>query len=259
MINFLDVNDPGNGLRRDAWLGKLVRMPLRIIPKNAVLPILQGPGRGLKWIVRSYNHGCWLGSYEFEKQELISKIVRPGDVIYDVGAHVGYFTIIFAKLVGVTGVVYAFEPIKENYQFILQHIALNNLPNVKAIHAGVAASSGIARFAVGNHSATSHRSDSGSIRVPVYNLEEYVSDNCLSPPNLIKMDIEGEEMDVVPSILDFVVRHRTKLLVSTHQNGSASVLNKLLSSAGFSVRPLQWASHPEVRSVESATLLFASP
>jgi FkbM family methyltransferase len=259
MINFYDVNDPSRKLHPDAWLGKLLRMPLRIIPKNAVLPILQGPGKGLKWIVRSYNHGCWLGSYDFEKQIVLREIVRPGDVVYDIGAHVGYFSIIFGKLVDATGAVYAFEPVKENYDFILQHISINKLSNVRAIHAGIAASSGTACFVTQSHSATYHRTDSGSVQVRVYNLEEYVRDNRLPAPNLIKMDIEGEEMYVVPSILDFVVRHRTKLLISTHDNGSAGVVGKLLSDNGYLVRPLQWASHPAERNIASATLLLASP
>ncbi len=257
MINFYDVNDPSRKVHPDSWLGKLLRMPLRVIPKNAVLPILQGPGRGLKWIVRSYNHGCWLGSYDFEKQVVLREIVRPGDVVYDIGAHVGYFSIIFGKLVGATGAVYAFEPVEENYNFILQHIAINKLTNVWATNAGIAASSGTACFATLNHTATYHRTDSGPVRVSVYNLEEYVRDNRLPAPDLIKMDIEGEEMYVIPSILDFVVRHRTKLLISTHDNGSAGVLGKLLSANGYSVRPLQWASHPAERNVASATLLLA--
>ena len=258
MINFYDVNDMSRRLHPDAWLGKLLRMPLKVIPRNAVLPILQGPGRGLKWIVRSYNHGCWLGSYEFEKQTVLKKIVRPGDVVYDIGAHVGYFSIIFGKLVGATGVVYAFEPMRENFDFILQHIAINGLSNVQAIRAGIAASSGMACFATPNHTAKYHRADSGTVQVPVYNLEEFVMDNRLPAPNLIKMDIEGEELYAIPSILDFVVRHRTKLLISTHDNGSAGVLGKLLSEKGFSIRPLQWASHRAERNVVNATLLLAS-
>lgn len=258
MINFYDVNEPSRKLHPDAWLGKLLRMPLRVIPQNAVLPILQGPGRGLKWIVRSYNHGCWLGSYEFEKQAVLREIVQAGDVVYDIGAHVGYFSIIFGKLVGATGAVYAFEPVKENYDFIVQHISINKLPNVRAIHAGIAAASGMVCFVTHDHSATYHRADSGSALVAVYNLEQYVGDNRLPAPNLIKMDIEGEEMYVIPSILDFVVRHRTKLLISTHDNGSAGVLGKLLTAKGYSIRPLQWAAHPRERSIESATLLLAS-
>src|SRR5207248_6586304 len=146
------------------------------------------------------------------------------------------------RLAGNSGFVYAFEPMNDNFEYILQHIALNNLHNIKAIHAGIAASSGTAWFVTGDHSAKCHRSESGSIRVAVHNLEEYVMDNHLPPPSLIKMDIEGEEIHVIPSILDFLVRYRTKLLISTHENGSAGVLGDLLSSRGYSVRPLQCAS-----------------
>src|SRR5882757_5029521 len=108
MINFYDVNRRNSPFSPAAFLGRLLRLPLKLIPASAILPIMQGPGRGLKWIVGSYNHGCWLGSYEFEKQVIIPKIVRPGDVVCDIGAHVGYFTIIFARLVGPAGAVYAF-------------------------------------------------------------------------------------------------------------------------------------------------------
>ena len=110
MINFRDVNRADSLLDPERWLGKLVRVPLRLIPRSTVLPILQGPGRGLRWIVGSYNHGCWLGSYEYEKQLALRELVHAGDVVYDLGAHVGYFSIILSRLVGPTGMVYSFEP-----------------------------------------------------------------------------------------------------------------------------------------------------
>jgi len=47
--------------------GKILRFPLRFIPTKVVVPILQGTLKGKKWIVGSSNHGCWLGSYEYEK------------------------------------------------------------------------------------------------------------------------------------------------------------------------------------------------
>src|SRR5256885_1092969 len=100
MINFRDVNNPKSLLSPDRLLGKLARAPLHLIPSKAVLPILQGPGRGLRWIVGSYNHGCWLGSYEYEKQVVLQRLVQKGNVVYDIGAHVGFFTLIFSRLVG---------------------------------------------------------------------------------------------------------------------------------------------------------------
>src|SRR5579862_7724955 len=103
-----------SGISRKSWLGKLLRAPLRLIPRSAVLPILQGPLRGKKWVVGSGNHGCWLGSYEHDKQSLFQKTVRTGDIVYDVGANAGFYSLLASVLVGEKGQVYAFEPLPAN-------------------------------------------------------------------------------------------------------------------------------------------------
>ncbi len=73
--------------------------------------VVQGPLRGKRWIAGSSNHGCWLGSYELAKQRKVIELVRPGMVCWDVGAHVGFYTLLFAELVGPLGRVFAFEPL----------------------------------------------------------------------------------------------------------------------------------------------------
>lgn len=65
-----------------------------------VVPVLQGSLRGRKWIVGSSNHGCWLGSYEWKKQRLFTRTVSSGDVVFDIGAHVGFYTLLASVLVG---------------------------------------------------------------------------------------------------------------------------------------------------------------
>ena len=87
--------------------GKILRLPLRLIPKNMKLPILQGKLRGEKWIVGSSNHGCWLGSYEYKQRILFEKTIIRGSVIFDIGAHVGFYTLLASKLVGPKGKVFA--------------------------------------------------------------------------------------------------------------------------------------------------------
>ena len=103
MINF-------SGIPQSNWLGRALRLPLRLIPKDANVRILQGPLRGKYWISGSSDHGCWLGSYEVAKQRKVTELVRPGMICWDVGANVGFYTLLFAELVGRTGSVYAFEP-----------------------------------------------------------------------------------------------------------------------------------------------------
>ena len=50
--------------------------------------------RGVKWIAASGNHGCWLGSYEYTKQKAFAVTVRRGDAVYDIGANVGFYSLL---------------------------------------------------------------------------------------------------------------------------------------------------------------------
>jgi hypothetical protein len=81
-------------------LGKVLRLPLRLLPKGMVVPILTGPAKGQKWIVGSSNHGCWLGTYELEKQAVLERFVKPGMTVYDIGAQAGFYSLFFSRLVG---------------------------------------------------------------------------------------------------------------------------------------------------------------
>src|SRR5579864_334767 len=81
-INFSAIN-------RSSLLGRILRLPLRLLPRGSVVPILQGPLRGRRWIVGSSTHGCWLGSYENGEQKILQASIRPGSVVYDIGANVG--------------------------------------------------------------------------------------------------------------------------------------------------------------------------
>jgi hypothetical protein len=73
-----------SGINGKSLIGKFLRAVLNtLIPPGKILPILQGPTRGMKWIVGSSNHGCWLGSYELEKQRILKKYLKEGMVVYD--------------------------------------------------------------------------------------------------------------------------------------------------------------------------------
>ena len=98
--------------------GKLIRLPLKLIPAKSIVPILQGELKGYKWIKGSSINGCWLGSYEFEKQVLFGNVIKRGMVVYDIGANVGFYTLLASKLAGDTGRVYSFEPFPGNIEYL---------------------------------------------------------------------------------------------------------------------------------------------
>lgn len=130
-------------------LGRALRWPLRALPPAAVLPVLQGPARGMRWVVGSGVHGCWVGCYEQDKVRLFAASLRPGDVVYDVGANAGYYSLVAARRVGATGQVVAFEPYSLNVAALSHHVALNRLGNVEVVAAAVAARSGRGTFTPG--------------------------------------------------------------------------------------------------------------
>ena len=78
------------------------------------IPIFQGKLRGKKWIVGSGEHGYWLGSYEMDKRLAFEKEILPDSVIYDIGANVGFYSLLAAEMTGEKGHVYAFEPLPRN-------------------------------------------------------------------------------------------------------------------------------------------------
>src|SRR3989442_5722801 len=71
--------------------GKLLRWPLRFVPRELAVPIPQRALRGKRWIVGSATHGCWLGSYEYTKQRLFGGRVATRGIVYDAGANVGLY------------------------------------------------------------------------------------------------------------------------------------------------------------------------
>ena len=115
----------------------LLRRLVHAVPRSATGRLLRGPLRGARRIAGASNAGCWLGSYEAEVQELLALTIGPGGAAYDVGANVGFFTLLASRLAGPTGRVYAFEPVPENLRCLRRHLALNDVRNVEVVEAAV--------------------------------------------------------------------------------------------------------------------------
>src|SRR5690242_8873726 len=127
-------------------LGRLIRLPLRLVPRGVVLPILAGPLRGKKWVVGTGPHGYWIGTWEWDKQRLVQKLLRSGDSFFDVGANVGFYSLLASRLVGSAGRVVAFEPLPRNVQALKEHLRINRVRNVTVWEAAVSEAEGWASF-----------------------------------------------------------------------------------------------------------------
>jgi len=125
-------------------VGKLLRLPLRVLPKRAVVPVSQGELAGRRWIVGSSTHGCWLGTYEHENQRLFASLVPANGTVYDIGANVGFYTLLAASR---AKRVIAVEPLAENVAYLKRHLDLNGVCNVEVWPAAVADKEGEEPFA----------------------------------------------------------------------------------------------------------------
>lgn len=149
------------------------------------------------------------GIYEDFETDLVKKEVRQGDVVIDIGANIGYYTTMFAKLVGNSGKVFAFEPDPTNYELLKKNIDANGFTNVILEQKALSDNHGKMMLNLNNKNTAGHHLDFknensvNSVKVDVLSLDDYFSDKNIDI-NFIKMDVEGAESNVIkgmPNIL----------------------------------------------------------
>ncbi len=142
------------------------------------------------------------GAFEPYESEIFRQSVKEGMIVVDIGANIGYYTVIAAKLTGESGSVIAFEPAPENYSVLQQTIKANNFKNVSAHQLAVADRRGELSLNLyesnkGKHSLVKDSSTakgfSSSVRVQTVSLDEFLREHNIDHVDLIKMDIEGAE------------------------------------------------------------------
>ena len=227
---------------RFAILGKTCRFALDLIPRNTVVFVLQGKLRGKRWVIGSFSHLAWLGTYENEIQSELAKFIAPGDTVFDIGANAGYHTLLSSILVGPTGAVYSFEPLPRNLCFLKRHIKLNQLQNVTVIEAAVSNHTGQVCFTdIGAYGAMSHISENGKVRVRVISIDALVAAGVLPAPQCVKIDVEGGELSVITGMKDVILNSRPKIILETHRYFDIDIHTKccdLLLSYGYSLATL---------------------
>jgi FkbM family methyltransferase len=205
-----------SGISDKSFLGKALRFPLSFIPKKLVIPIIQGKLRGYKWIVGASNHGCWLGSYEFEMQKLFQRTITRGSVVFDLGAQAGFYTLLASGLVGSEGKVFAFEPLPRNLFYLKEHIRLNKITNTTVIEAAVCDRSGTAYFKQVNSRLMGYLSETGWLQVNTVTLDDLVSQGKIPLPDFLKIDVEGAETAVLQGAKAILAQKHPVIFLSSH-------------------------------------------
>lgn len=157
----------------------------------------------------------WLGTHEPLVQALLERQMRAGDVAWDIGAHVGFFTVLMARQAGPEGRVYAFEPVDRNAVRLEENIDANGLHNVVICPAAVSDVSGFVAFADGATSLEGRIDQQGAMRVECVTVDSAVAAGC-TPPTLMKLDVEGAEAAVIRGASLTIATFRPRMLIEIH-------------------------------------------
>lgn len=221
-------------------LGQLLRIPLKLIPPSTQVRVLQGKLKGARWIVGSGIHGYWLGSYEYEKRQLFENLVSQGDIVFDIGGHVGFYTLLASRLTGRQGRVYSFEPNPRNLYYLKKHLALNDIANVEVLDVAVSDNTGTASFieAGSNLEGRISESEPSPLEVRTVTLDDLYASGEIPKPDLIKMDIEGTEFDALSGARLLLSEARPVILLATHGSSINRECCKLLASLNYGLQPI---------------------
>jgi FkbM family methyltransferase len=162
------------------------------------------------------------GEREPELLHVLRKELKDGMLCMDLGANIGYITLLMADKVGENGMIYAVEPDPSNIELLNMNVKLNNFDNrVKIFDMGISNKLGSMNFFIGKSSnlggmVKTKNTKNKSIKVKVDTLTNFFKDNNI--PDLIKMDIEGHEVEVLEGMYDVVKNQKfsCKIVMELH-------------------------------------------
>lgn len=225
-------------------------------------PIVNGPLAGRLVFMNpnapAYQLEMLQGVFDRSVFEYIDRFQWPGKVVYDIGAHIGYYTLNFAQRVGPEGRVYAFEPhlthrerIEKNLsrnsdlalRVILLPVAVGNQNGTLDLFCteGVESGGSSASFIEGASTPfpRSKYEQYRPISVNVVRLDDLVQSHRCLPPDLVKIDVEGAESLVVEGAMDTLTKYHPLIVMEVHSLSNMMAVTTMLLGIGYSLRILE--------------------
>ena len=155
------------------------------------------------------------GEFAPTETALFKKLLQPGMVFVDIGANIGFFTLLAARAVGNTGKVYAFEPGEEHFILLEKNAQKNEYTNIITVKKAASDSIGTASFYLQNDNLCAHSllpdESSTEVTVETTTLDEYFKTN--NKVDVIKVDVEGAEPKVMAGMKQVIAaNHKMALL-----------------------------------------------
>ena len=214
---------------------------------GSVRTICIGPMKGMR-----YRVGCvtgmspWYSGSERGHQRWFQKVVRPGNMVMDLGANWGLHTLYLSRLVGTNGLVVAVEPYAQALSELNWHLEANGCSNVKVLPLAVSNCEKEEIFVPGDAPSTGQlvgpQADASScgnaVSVPVRRLDSLVEELNLQRLDMIKIDVEGAEERVFLGAQNTIERFRPRFVVELHGPQMRSAITNILTKHDYIISPL---------------------
>jgi FkbM family methyltransferase len=250
-------------LRRHHRLAALVDRVVSRLSRplhGQTVAIQAGPAEGLLLRIAPASSVWISGKVEAGVQRALADVLVPGSVFFDVGANLGFFTLLAARLVGPSGRVVAFEPHPDNLVALRANVELNDLANVVIVPKAVSDTSGERVFEMSEAATASvtNEVDVGArntIGVAATSIDDFASGPSPVVPDMIKIDVEGHEIEALRGMSRTVESHRPVIVCELH--GTNTAVAGLLQDLGYTLEVIE--GHDRVETAPPWVHVLARP
>jgi len=212
------------------------------LPNNATLFLRVGTND--IWILK-----------EIYVNEAYEKTYKPklNDIVFDVGSHIGIFSIKTSQLVGKKGIIFSFEPEPHNFLLLFKNKKINNADNIKIFRNAVSSKNKIEKlnlhpFNTGMHSLNIKKKREKNTLVSCITLDSFIKKNKIKNINLLKIDVEGHELEVLRGATEFLKKCEN-ILLETHEKEGGPPNKQILSflfDCGFTSRIIKHSKENDI-------------
>jgi FkbM family methyltransferase len=208
------------------------------LPLGSVQKIRSGYLKGYK--IRLTQNSLWsplIGNWEPAMQKIMVNVIKPGQVIYDLGANNGLHGLLMAPIIGPEGMLYNFEPFEENIREINENYAMNHITNFRNIQAAVSDNNGTASFVIGDHHKQGHLSTEAQVMEEKIKVESISLDSFIDlgnpGPDFMKIDIEGAEGPSLRGFSKGIMEFKPLMIIELHNPEQDLEVGKTLAEHGY--------------------------
>jgi FkbM family methyltransferase len=197
---------------------------------------------GSKFKLDAFTHkGYWYHGKNREKiqMDIFKKLIKEGDTVFELGAHIGYISLYFSKLAGQSGKLYVFEPGANNLPYVRENIAHSKIKNIQLVEKAVSDTNGTASFYLENLTGQSNslvkdyrvtkkiqsksfvELNKNEVQVETIRLDDFVQQNNIRSINFIKIDIEGAEYMAIKGMPEILAYMKPTMMIEVTENHEA--------------------------------------